>query len=70
MKTNCILFNFGRIQFRRVNLKKIKISFYDFQTRDARTFQETDYPNFVIENALLTNLQYRKVDFTLLNTFS
>lgn len=32
--------------------KKIKISFHNYQTRDARTFLEIDYPNFVIENAI------------------
>lgn len=32
--------------------KKKKKSFHNYQTRDARTFLEIDYPNFVIVSAL------------------
>lgn len=32
--------------------KKLKKSFHNYQTRDARTFLKIDYPNFVIESAL------------------
>lgn len=32
--------------------RKKKKSFHNYQTRDARTFLEIDYPNFVIVSAL------------------
>lgn len=45
--------------------KKIKTSFHNYQTRDARTFLEIDYPNFVIENAIKQTRNIARLIFTL-----